>query len=302
MAKKIAAFFKAPGKNDYPLNKNEYLNSYQQLTKVIDDLGGKLYLVRSQSTYLGEGKFSNSWQFGPGGEVVETGPIKADVVYDKGEFVTDGKVPVLNSEPINQICTDKWLTYQTFPDLCPATFLVLNRDQLEEALSKVPSQLKVVKPVDGEEGRGVFIGPSQEILSAPVEYPALVQEFIDSSGGLPPYAEGIHDFRVAILNGEPVFAYLRTPPPNQYQANVALGGQTTIVKIEDIPEQFLEIVKKVDSHMSQYGTRLYGVDMAMTNNQAKIIELNSRLGLVENARHPVFAQYKQRLAKLLLSY
>jgi hypothetical protein len=39
--------------------------------------------------------------------------------------------------------------------------------------------------------------------------------------------------------------------------------------------------------------------MALTADGPRLIELNSRVGLQENARHPVFADLKGRLAEVL---
>lgn len=306
MQRKIGVFFTRDGGMGYPFNKAEYLQSYKELAAAVSELGGSFYIVREQSSYLGSGAFSTSWQFdvsGEGQEVIETGPITLDVIYDKGPFKTDGKVKVLNSVAVNEVCTDKWKTYQLFSKNCPKTILVESTDFLHSALDQIDTRLKVVKPRDGAEGLNVHIGTSEEILNVPAEsmpYPLLVQSFLDSTQGLPGFTQGIHDFRIALLNGEIVYAFLRTPPEGGLKANVALGGTLKVVAPEDIPPMFLAIAQEVDSVMKEFGNRVYGVDMALTPEGPKIIELNSSLGLQENTRHPVFVAYKQKLAQLFM--
>jgi len=297
--KKIAVFFTAPEKKDYPLNKDEYWHAYQELDQEITKAGAEFCIVRSQATYMGEGIFSKSWKY-KNNELIENGQVKVDVVYDKGNFITDKKVPVLNNEKVNKVCTDKWLTYQSFLKYCPTTLLASNEKEFLLALNKIASSPKVIKPIDGEEGKNVFIGDNKYLISRPKTYPILVQEFIDSSGGIPGIVEGIHDFRIAIMNGEIVYSFIRTPPTDSFLANVAQGGKQINVDVEKIPSSALALSADVDAKMSKYGDRFYGIDMALSSTGWKIIELNSQLGLDENKRHPIFIEVKKKLTKLLL--
>lgn len=298
--KNIAVFFKQPGAKDYPFTKEEYWNSYHELDEVIRKLGSEFYVVRHQDTYVGNGLFSHSWRF-KDGELVEFGPVNIDVLYDKGEFQTDNTIPILNGREINEICTDKYKTYELFGAYCPETLQVHSNDEFLQALKSIPGEKKVIKPVDDEEGNGVFIGDDAYIKKCPYEFPLLVQEFLDSTKGIPGIIDGIHDFRVAILNGEIVYAFVRTPPEGSLLANIALGGKMIILEASEIPDSIMEVVNGVDSHMKQYGIRFYGIDVAFTPRGPKIIELNSRLGLHENSRHSVFVLFKQKLAELLVN-
>lgn len=301
MSKNIVVFFSDPETMGYPLNKEEYFQSYKELNAVIAELGGVFYIARSQNSYQGNGFFSNSWKINESGLIEESGPITADVIYDKGYFVSDNTTPVLNNDAINRVCTDKWETYQAFRSFCPKTILVESAGELRSAIEEMKTELKVIKPLDGEEGHGVHIGKDQELFNETIKYPVLVQEFLDSSAGIQPFTEGIHDFRIALLNGQIIYAFLRTPPSGELKANVALGGKLLVIEESDIPKPFVDLAMKIDQLMSTYGSRLYGVDMAMTESGPKIIELNSRLGLQGNARHKVFIHFKEQLAKLLMA-
>lgn len=295
--KKIGIFLKFPLITDYPFTKPEYRQSYKELSAEIEKLGVESYIVRGQATYQGEGKFSNSWRY-QNSELVESGPVQVDLVVDRGEFKTDEKVKMFNHPYINELCTDKWLMYQKFSQYCPATFVVKNPEELAAAFQKTTTELVVVKPVDGQEGEGVVIAPVAELRQKQFEFPILVQDFLDSSGGVPGIVEGLHDFRIAIVDGEPTYSYFRTPPKNSYLANVARGGRFSMVPLDKLPAAAVEIVKAIDAELAQYGHRFYGIDFAFTTSGPKIIEMNSRLGLLPNEDDPAFVVLKQKLAAI----
>ena len=298
--KKIAAFFDQPGAMEYPFNRDEYVTSYQELNQEIKNVGAALYIVRSQDTYLGNGQFSKSWQFTDKGEVVESGPITADCVYNKGSFITDNKVALSNSAELHDICIDKWKTYHFLKEYCPATFLLESEADYQVKIALITTQKIVIKPQDQEEGTGVFIGDKEYIDSLDKEYPLLMQEFIDSSGGISGIVEGIHDLRIALMDGEVVYAFVRTPPAGLLTANVALGGTLKYIEFADIPQDALEFAKSVDTKFEKYGDRFYGIDMAYTPTGFKVIELNSALGLQQNSRHQIVVAFKKKLAQYLL--
>jgi glutathione synthase/RimK-type ligase-like ATP-grasp enzyme len=187
--------------------------------------------------------------------------------------------------------------YEMFGQWCPKTWHIESKEQLLQAIPEVTTTLGVVKPVDGEEGKDVYIQEKETLSSLELRYPILLQEFLDSSGGVPGIVEGLHDFRVAILNGAIIYSYFRTPPQGSYLANVARGGKFEVIDPEKVPLQFIEVVKKIDEQLEDVGHRFYGIDFAMTPQGPRIIEMNSRLGLLPNSDHPVFLKLKQGLAK-----
>ena len=297
----VAIFFQEAGALDYPLNNPKYMRHFAQLVAEIEALGAAAPIVRHQSTYLGSGQFSKSWLLRDG-QVIESGEVQADIVFDKGMFTGDGNVPVLNCPEITDICTDKYKTFKLFRDYSPQSYWVDSEAELHEALAILPGPYGVVKPVDGLEARNVHIGPTEELEQQEHVYPLLVQAFLDSQDGIPGIVNGVHDFRVALLNGEIVHAFVRTPPPGQYIASVSRGAQLTVVEdLNLIPPVILEMVAAIDAHMAAYGDRFYGIDLALVHGRPQIIELNSRVSIWDNAQHPVFASTKEKLAQVLVS-
>ncbi len=297
---KVAAFLELPQITDYPLSKPDYFQSYKELSNEVELLGADFYIVRHQSTYKGTGVFSKSWKY-VGDSLNETGEVKVDVVYDKGEFKSDGNVKVLNCDFINELCTDKWIMYQKYKEYCPRTWLVQSNEELQKALQSVSTDIAVIKPVDGEEGIDVFIDSPKKLLTQHYNFPVLIQEFIDTSSGVPNIVDGLHDFRIAILNGEIIYSYYRTPPQGSYLANVARGGKFALVNVDKIPTEAIDLVLQIDKELEKYGKRFYGVDLGFTSQGPKIIEMNSRLGLLPNSDGEAFVRLKKKLAQTLVS-
>jgi glutathione synthase/RimK-type ligase-like ATP-grasp enzyme len=300
MNKKVAVFFKDPEPKGYPFDKDEYWVAYQELDKEFHKLGARFYIVRSNDTYLGNGTFSKSWQF-KDGDLVETGEITVDKIYDKGSFKTDGKISVLNNEIINRICNDdKYETYKLFKKYCPETILVNNEEEFLKALFQIKGNKKVIKPIDGSCGKDVFIGDDEYLKNCQYKFPLLVQEFLDTSDGIPGIYQGIHDLRIIFINNEIGMCFFRTPPKGGLLANVSLGGSSIVVDHDCIPQSVLKIAKEVNQHLSQYGDRIFSVDFGFGKGKPKIIELNSSVGLQENKRYPTAKIFKEKLTKFLL--
>ena len=297
----IAVFFGKPNPKEYLEYKDDYFQAYLDLTQAVESKGAHLFFVSTQETYLGGGTFSQSWQF-QNGQIVESGQIQAELVFNKSFFKSDGTVKVFNCGHVDEICTNKWLTYKLFQQHCPLTFLVHNDQELQTSLQQISTELVVYKPVDGGEGRNVFIQSKTQPLPAEYPFPFLVQEFLDSTGGVPGIIDGMHDFRVAIVDGQVAYSYYRTPPQGSYLANVARGGRYALVPEEKIPSEVMELVKKIDQNFAHCLHRFYGVDVAFTPNGIKIIELNSKLGLLPNRDGEVFKQLKEKLAEIFISY
>ena len=298
--KQVAVFFEQPGPFDYPFDSAHYLQAHRELAAEIEALGAAYGIVRHLDTYEGAGRFSRSWRFQEGC-VVDGGPLQADVIFDKGSFTPEDFDPVFNCRGLNQVCTDKWETYGLFESMSPFSVLVESADTLVEALARIPTNYKVVKPVEGLQGEGVCIGKPEDLLAMPIEMPVIAQEFLNSRNGIPGLVKGIHDFRITLLNGDVICALVRTPPPGELVASVALGADMQVVERPDIPKTLLDLAMRVDGQLAHYGQRLYSVDMAMTPDGPRLIELNSRVALRENAVHADFRRLKQLLAQLLVS-
>jgi glutathione synthase/RimK-type ligase-like ATP-grasp enzyme len=300
--KTVIVFFDAPGFDDYPFMVEEYRTAYHEIGKRFADRSAAFWIVRSQDTYQGDNVFSGGWRFDGSAFIRVNTPVRADVIYDKGHFKADASARLLNSIELDEICTDKWKTYELFSEHCPKTFLVRSAGELENALAQIPSSLVVAKPQGGEEGKGVLIDTAENIRLDVRSFPYLIQEFMDTSGGIPGIVEGPHDFRIIVINGEIGVSYIRTPPPGELRANVAQGGKEISVPRNKIPPEAVEIVKAVDAKLARFKPRVYSADMGRMKDGAwKIIELNSKPATSCSRLCTDYPEYQSMLVDALLS-
>lgn len=137
----------------------------------------------------------------------------------------------------------------------------------------------VLKPLDGAGGTGVVTlaladrnaRALVDLLTEEGRVLALAQEF------LPSVEQG--DKRVLVLDGEPLGAILRVPRPDDFRANIHVGGQvepTTLTPDEDA------LVRRVGSKLSAHGLWFVGLDLI----GGKLIEVNvtSPTGIQELGR------------------
>ncbi len=303
--KRIAVFFTAPGFDDYPFGDPEFRMAYHQLAQMLTDRGAVFAIVRDPATYRGKGVFSKAWVFRDGTFHVVDAPWQADVIFNKARSSSfqPKDVTVVNTPELERLCTDKWETYQRFPDLFPATLLVQNQQELEWAAKQLNGDRIVTKPLDGEGGEGVHIGPAKEILSRDQTFPLLIQDFLDTSDGIPGIAKGMHDLRIFAIRGVPLRCYVRQPKEGSFLANFQQGGSLFEIPVDSVPADAMTLFQTVDAGLKRFKDRVYCVDMGRgKSGRWALIELNSKPGLDPiDSRYPSAEAFMRRLADLLLT-
>ena len=298
----IGVFFDDPKEFDYPFSIELYRIVYRQLAEDVAKKGGCLAIVRSQETYLGKKTFSHAWVDTDGTFVLKKGPLEVDVIWNKGHLKVDPGENIINDPALDQLCTDKWKAYKTFPDVHPRTLLLKSEKDIATAKVEFAECMVVAKPLDAEGGAGVLIGEASSVLPKILSFPYLLQEFVDTSGGIPGLVEGMHDFRIICIEGEIAICYLRTPPPGEFTANVSRGGREIEVLKNRIPPAALKIFQKVDKHMRIFPHRLYTVDMGLDKDgQWKVFELNSKPGFSPKETGESYVQFFNILSDFLIN-
>jgi glutathione synthase/RimK-type ligase-like ATP-grasp enzyme len=131
-------------------------------------------------------------------------------------------------------------------------------------------------------GQGIIIDYPENIAQADIqddqEY--ILQEFVDTSGGIPGVIAGHHDLRVVIASGEIVLSHVRTPKEGSLLANVAQGGSIKEVAVKDIPESIITVVKKIQALIDKrFDYPLYSIDLGIQHKEtAFVFELNDQIG------------------------
>lgn len=300
----VAIYFSDPNPLGYPFSEHDgfYLRGYLELAEHIERLGGRACIARGKDSFLGEGKFSRVFWYDGKGFTEETGVIQSNVALNKGEDLEfDDGTTVVNDPQFHAFCNDKPATYRLFEDVSPASALARSKKDLETALAKIPGDRVVAKPAEGAGGKGVVIGSREEILRAAHAYPLILQEFIDSSGGIPGIVEGTHDLRFIIVAGILAVIAVKTPKQGKLVSNFTQGGTMTILDKGQVPLDAWEMVEQIDGRLDHFPSRFYSVDVCRrTDGDWVLIELNSPPGMNEEAEHDSIAEEHEILARLLL--
>lgn len=283
-----------------------YQQAYHELLEMLEQRGIYVAVLMGQSSYLGQGRFAKHWvQVKRDGQWVfeKRGPITPDIVWVKDQFVADDALQI-NSAQFRQVCSDKNLSYDLLQQFQPRSSVVNNQAELERAVADLPGEMAVVKTPTGNSGLGVFVGLKQDFNYAEFNkpFPLQVQEFIETSGGIPGIVEGRHDFRVVTMNGEAIVATLRTPPQDGFKSNIGYGGFTRLVDVSEIPADLKELVAQIDAKLATISAeRFYSADFGLTSQGWRLFEVNAMPGTLNRERGEPAVYYQQKLVEFLAS-
>lgn len=266
-----------------PFSSIYYWNGYMDLLLALQSCGAKAYFATDHDNYLGDGVFAEAFTATkkvPVDQLEKVLNVRADVVYDKGGFNSVDDVAILNPKSVYSIASDKSKTYEYFGHLQPATIICNSLDEAIAAINTIRSRRVVFKELKSNGGKGVNIVSRAQAAktAATLEYPQIVQEFIDTSVGITGLCNGIHDLRIEIGGGEIWGGLVRTPKAGELRANVAMGGTERHINPKEIPDSARQIAIEIDGLFASY-PRHYSIDLANTKDGFKLIELNSKPGL-----------------------
>jgi ribosomal protein S6--L-glutamate ligase len=136
--------------------------------------------------------------------------------------------------------------------------------QRRDILSHFAFPLVAKKPRASCRGRGVYLIENQAQLDAYLadNKVAYIQERLPIQ----------RDIRVVLIGFEPVCAYWRVPPPGEWRANVAQGAA---VDFTGVPPQAVELAARLARAADLDEV---GVDLAMVDGQALLLEFNVKYG------------------------
>lgn len=292
----------------YPLNDPFFFECYLDFVKFIEAHGVKVFFVGG-SSYLGKGIFEHGWKFEQQKLVFINEKIQCQLIFNRDNLNTIPSVfdcKIINHPDLDRLCLDKYLTYKMFPEISPKTFLINSYQDFQKKLLEFnlsPSSLLVLKKNLLSSGEGVFILKTNEIK--PNLYKdwnnILVQQFLDSSIGIPGLVEGLHDLRVTIVDGRIINSFIRKPKSGSYLANIAQGGTGFSVDKTKIPEEILQKTEFIINKIKNYKPFLISADFINSNQGFKLIELNSRPGLQHPKWSSTYKEFNNAVAKLLIN-
>jgi glutathione synthase len=170
------------------------------------------------------------------------------------EHVRD-EVLVVN-DPVNVRNAPEKLFATHFDGLMPPTLITADRNEIV-AFRREHGDI-ILKPLFGNGGAGVFhLSPADDNLNALLElFTQLYREPIIVQRYLPEVRQG--DKRIILVEGEPLGAMLRVPPPGEARANLHVGAQaakTTLTARER------EICAAIGPALREQGMVFVGIDV-----------------------------------------
>jgi len=270
----------------------EYRSGYEKFYTMAEKEGIK-FVRAFIGWYKGKGVFSKVWGFDiKKKKWVKLRDIKVDYAYDKisslKEFLTlkrkiQKEIGMLNDINMSYKFNNKYTVYKIFKNLMPKTFLIKNQQELKNNINKIKTSKVVLKPVVGSGGIGIIIKEKEKLLSElkKIEFDEdyIIQEFVDTSNGIPNLIKGVHDLRVIVTNGKISYCYIRTPEKGKLLCNINQGGTVHNIKNSQIPKSVLKIIKNVDNVLKKYYPRIYTVDLFFSKDIPYIIEINTMPGM-----------------------
>lgn len=143
-----------------------------------------------------------------------------------------------------------------------------NSDDLIKAVGNAPL---IIKLLEGTQGLGVLLQETykgaQSVLEAfsQLEARVIIQEFVKESSGI--------DVRAIVVGGKVVAAMKRIAPEGEFRSNIHRGGRGEKIELNEAEEQIA--IRSAES----LGLGVAGVDMLLSDEGPKVIEVNSSPGL-----------------------
>ena len=288
MRKKIVMYFRKRPLSCDPFETFGIKRSvYYQFFKQGVDFGFDMFVASGEENYEHPLQFKNTFIYESDHFAPHPEKIDADAIFDRSGGISfpPEKIgnKVLNRIEFKRLCNDKNTMKEFLGDYMPRSERIRTQEELLFHLDSYKDVPRVaLKPSRGMQGRDIVIDSPKNIarikLSVATEY--TLQEFIDTSSGIPGITPTHHDLRIVIVNGKIVLSHVRTPKKGSLLANVAQGGSIQEVLIRDIPDFIRDTTQKIQSLIDEkYDFPLYSIDFGIQNRTTPFVfELNDQIG------------------------
>lgn len=310
MKKVLILFGKSNWEKAEPFANEKYQYSYEFFYTLCQRNGIQMYRASYQWYDYEKHVFKYAWIYkGEGGLWEKVENVSPDLVYDKTKARAEvyykkelikKHYPFINDLNFTKIIDDKFTTSLLFPEWSKKCWFIKSQSELEKILPELRTSKIVVKPVSKSGGEGVYIVEKKDIGQLDLAGENIVQEFIDSSRGVPGVSKKTHDLRLVFVGDKLKYAYIREPKAGSLLANLAQGGKLIIVPVDRIPKSLEPILSRVKETFSSFADRIFAVDfMFDENGRPWIVELNSMPGLFFTPEEkPYMLEMYQELLKV----
>ena len=153
----------------------------------------------------------------------------------------------------------------------PVTGFAHSVDDKEDLMSQVGKPPFVIKLLEGTQGKGVVLTPTQKAAESVIDAFRnlrayfLVQEFIEEAAGT--------DIRCFVIGDKVVASMMRKAKDGEFRSNLHRGGKATEIRIT--PEERSTAVRAAKI----MGLNVAGVDLIRSRHGPLVLEVNSSPGL-----------------------
>lgn len=176
---------------------------------------------------------------------------------------------------------NKMVSADRLGEYMPRSLVVRDiKSQKEEiaAMLKICTQL-VLKPVRENGGRGIRIIEEIDDLGAD-SAPFVLQEFIETSGGVDGIVGGRHDVRLYVIDSSLVLMSVRRPKAGEFLANTAQGGSIDFLPAASIPLELEQVAKRVIGRIDNQEHKYFiSLDFFYSGSKWLLIEVNDQPGM-----------------------
>lgn len=286
----LILFGKSNWEKSHPFNNEEYRYSYEFFYTLCKKEGIQMYRASYEWYDYTRHIFKHAWAYeGEGAQWKRVDNIAPDLIYDKTKGrpevfykkeIIGTRYPFVNDLRFTQIIDDKFLSSLLFQEWSKKSIIIRTPSELLEYISEITTGRVVLKPISESGGKDIQIFERDSVKDIAFSGEYIIQDFIDSSSGVPGTPSGTHDFRLVIINEDIIYAYIREPKEGSLLANLAQGGSLQIVPKENIPSAVYPIIKHASSLFSSFHPKIYTIDIMFDENQHPwVVELNSMPGL-----------------------
>ncbi len=290
MKKVMILFGKSNWQKAKPFSNKDYQYSYEYFYSLCKKSGIQMYRASHEWYDYEKNLFKYAWIYeGEGANWKRVKNIKPDLIYDKTKASTEvyhkkelmqKHYPFINDLNFTHLIDDKLITSLIFEKWSKKSWLVKSSSELKYILPKLKSSRIVIKPISESGGKDVQIIDKKAASNIKIEKENIVQEFIDSSRGVPGVSKKIHDLRLVFVNEKLIYSYIREPKEGSLLANLAQGGSLIIVPKEKLPASLKPIIAHANDIFATFAPRVYSIDFMFDETKKPwIVEFNSMPGL-----------------------
>lgn len=287
------------GKKDFPKSFSDYEQSFIYFSKKAAAYGYRVVKLQIQDYDIEQKKFLHIREYDHHLDQYikrEHNTPQPDIILHRFNrclfplFSLTQNIPTINSLALLELTHDKFYTAKCFSWLSPRSLLIGNAPKEDLQKPEIFSQTDkfVIKPRTGSKWLEVTLWDRsyvQEISKhrAWSRNNLIIQEFIDSSNGIPWIVDGIHDVRVVVFGSQIPYVIVRTPSSWDFRCNLAQWWWQKIIAYTDLPTYRQETIQTIMQRLvalTDDTHAIYSIDLFQDAAwNPRVIELNSSIGL-----------------------